>query len=484
MIETPHWVRHAIFYQIFPDRFARSERVAKPSNLEPWEEKPTHYGFKGGDLLGVVEHLDYLQDLGINAIYLCPIFQSTANHRYHTHDYYRVDPILGGDAAFRALLDEAHRRDIRIIIDGVFNHASRGFYQFNHALENGAASPYLDWFYIRGFPLHAYEGKPINYDAWWGIPALPKLNTRTPAVREFILGVAQHWIRFGADGWRLDVPAEIDDDEFWREFRRRVKAVNPDAYLVGEIWHPAQRWLQGDQFDAVMNYLFTKACIGFFVGEAMDVNLTSGVGYAPVSVMDAPTFGRALEEMLALYDENVCAVQMNLLDSHDTARFLSIAGGDVAALKLATLCQMTFPGAPSIYYGDEIGMLGGKDPDCRRAFIWDEATWNAELRDYFKRCIALRKRYRALRDGAFKVLFAEGKVIVYLRAWGDEKVIIALNSGAVAATLDIVVGDLLPEGAVLRGELGTRIGHPMTDGVLRGVSVPERDGLVLGHLTT
>ncbi|BCX05606.1 MAG: alpha-amylase [Candidatus Roseilinea sp.] len=484
MIETPHWVRHAIFYQIFPDRFAKSDHVPKPSNLEPWEEKPTHYGFKGGDLLGVVERLDYLQDLGINAIYFCPIFQSTANHRYHTHDYYRVDPILGGDSAFRSLLDEAHRRDIRIIIDGVFNHASRGFYQFNHALENGAASPYLDWFYIRGFPLHAYEGKPINYDAWWGIPALPKLNTNTPAVREFIFGVAEHWIRFGADGWRLDVPAEIDDDAFWREFRRRVKSVNPDAYLVGEIWHPAQRWLQGDQFDAVMNYLFTQACIGFFIGEAMDTNLTSGVGYAPVPVLDAPAFARALTHTLNLYDENVCAVQMNLLDSHDTARFLSIAGGDLAALKLATLCQMTFPGAPSIYYGDEVGMLGGKDPDCRRAFIWDEATWNTELRDYFKRCIALRKRYRALRDGAFKVLFAEGKVIAYLRTWGDEKLIVALNSGPAAATLDIVVGDLLPEGAALRGELGKRASYTVTDGVLRHVSVPRRDGLVLRHLTT
>ncbi|GIV84254.1 MAG: alpha-amylase [Candidatus Roseilinea sp.] len=484
MVETPHWVRHAIFYQIFPDRFAKSERVPKPSNLEPWEEKPTHYGFKGGDLLGVVERLDYLNDLGINAIYLCPIFQSTANHRYHTHDYYRVDPILGGDAAFRALLDEAHRRDIRVIIDGVFNHASRGFYQFNHALENGAASPYLDWFYIRGFPLHAYEGTPINYEAWWGIPALPKLNTRTPAVREFIFDVAQHWIRFGADGWRLDVPAEIDDDEFWREFRRRVKAVNPDAYLVGEIWHSAQRWLQGDQFDAVMNYQFAKACIGFFVGEAMDVNLTSGVGYAPVPVMDAPTFGRALEEMLALYDENVCAVQMNLLDSHDTARFLSIAGGDVAALKLATLCQMTFPGAPSIYYGDEIGMRGGKDPDCRRAFIWDEATWDTGLRDYFKQCIALRRRYRALRDGGFKVLFAEGKVIAYLRARGDEKLIVALNSGPVAATMNIVVRDVLPEGAELRGELGERVSYTVTDGVLRNVSIPKRKGVVLRLLTT
>lgn len=300
MIETPQWVRHAIFYQIFPDRFAKSARVPKPSNLERWEDPPTHYGFKGGDLLGIVERLDYLQDLGINAIYLCPIFQSTANHRYHTHDYYRVDPILGGDAAFRTLLDEAHRRDIRIIIDGVFNHASRGFYQFNHALENGAASPYLDWFYIKGFPLHAYEGKPVNYEAWWGIPALPKLNTSTPAVREFIFGVAEHWIRFGADGWRLDVPGEIDDDEFWREFRRRVKAVNPDAYLVGEIWHPAHRWLQGDQFDAVMNYLFTKACIGFFAGAKMDAHLVSGVGYAPVPVLDGPAFARALQELVSM----------------------------------------------------------------------------------------------------------------------------------------------------------------------------------------
>ncbi len=483
-ITTPDWVRHAIFYQIFPDRFARSERIAKPSNLEPWESKPTHYGFKGGDLLGVVEHLDYLQDLGINAIYFCPIFQSTANHRYHTHDYYRVDPILGGDEAFKVLLDEAHRRDIRIIIDGVFNHASRGFYQFNHALENGAASPYLDWFYIRGFPLHAYEGKPINYDAWWGIPALPKLNTNTPAVREFIFGVAEHWIRFGADGWRLDVPAEIDDDAFWREFRRRVKAVNPDAYIVGEIWHPAQRWLQGDQFDAVMNYLFTQACIGFFVGEAMDHNLTSGVGYAPVPVLDAPAFGRALEHTLSLYDEAVCAVQMNLLDSHDTARFLSIAGGDVTALKLATLCQMTFPGAPSVYYGDEIGLQGGKDPDCRRAFPWDERTWDADLLSYFRRCIALRKRYRALRDGAFKVLYAEGSIIAYLRTWGDEKLVVALNSGAAATTLDIVVSGLLPEGTALVGELDARTSYAVTEGVLRGVSIPGRDGIVLRLSTT
>ena len=253
-VQTPDWVKSAIFYQIFPDRFARSRAVPKPGNLERWDHPPTNHGFKGGDLIGVVERLDYLQDLGITAIYFCPIFQSTANHRYHTYDYYRVDPILGGDAALQRLLDEAHRRGIRIVIDGVFNHASRGFYQFNHLLENGPVSPYLDWFQVQGWPLHAYEGHiSPNYSAWWNLHALPKLNTQTPAVREFLLGVAQHWIEQGVDGWRLDVPNEIDDDEFWREFRRRVKDANPDAYIVGEIWGDASRWLQGDQFDAVMN---------------------------------------------------------------------------------------------------------------------------------------------------------------------------------------------------------------------------------------
>lgn len=177
--QTPDWVKDAVFYQIFPDRFAKSERVPKPNNLEPWDSPPTLYGFKGGDLRGVLEHLDYLQDLGVNAIYFNPIFQSAANHRYHTHDYYRVDPILGGDEAFRELLDEAHRRGVRIVLDGVFNHASRGFFQFNHILENGPASPYLDWFIVKGFPLYAYAARRRpNYQAWWGLRALPQTEHR------------------------------------------------------------------------------------------------------------------------------------------------------------------------------------------------------------------------------------------------------------------------------------------------------------------
>ena len=295
---TPDWVKDAIFYQIFPDRFAKSAQVEKPHNLETWDSPPTTFGYKGGDLLGVVEHLDYLQDLGITAIYFCPIFQSTANHRYHTHDYFQVDPILGGNAAFKTLLDEAHKRGMRVVIDGVFNHASRGFYQFNHTLENGPASPYIDWFTFREFPVRAYQ-EPSNYDAWWGLAALPKFNHKNPQVREFIFRVAEYWIRQGIDGWRLDVPGEIDDDEFWREFRRRVKAINPDAYIVGEIWHEAKRWLQGDQFDAVMNYPVTRACLSFLVDhENIDHDLLQEQSYGKVEPIDAAEFARTLQGLL------------------------------------------------------------------------------------------------------------------------------------------------------------------------------------------
>ncbi|MCJ7694534.1 MAG: glycoside hydrolase family 13 protein, partial [Anaerolineaceae bacterium] len=269
---TPDWVKNAIFYQIFPDRFASSESVIKPDNLEPWDSAPTIYGFKGGDLLGVAEKLDYLQDLGINAIYFNPIFQSASNHRYHTHDYYLIDPLLGGRQAFDILLKEAHKRNIRIVLDGVFNHASRGFFQFNHILECGKSSPYLHWFDVKGYPLNAYEGQP-NYRCWWNAPALPEFNTDNPQVREYLFDIARYWIDQGVDGWRLDVPFDIDDDDFWRKFREVVKSSNPEAYIVGEIPSEAQRWMQGDMFDAVMNYQFTLACISFFGGSNANIDL-------------------------------------------------------------------------------------------------------------------------------------------------------------------------------------------------------------------
>lgn len=478
---TPDWVKDAIFYQIFPDRFAKSAALQahKPHHIETWDSPPTHHGFKGGDLLGVIEHLDHLVDLGINAIYFCPIFQSTANHRYHTHDYFQVDPILGGNVAFQQLIQQAHARNIRVVIDGVFNHASRGFYYFNHTLENGKESPYLDWFTFTKFPLHAYDDGQMGYAGWWNLKALPKLNTYNPQVREFLMQVGEYWIAQGADGWRLDVPGDIDDDSFWQEFRRRVKAKNNEAYIVGEIWHRADRWLVGDQFDAVMNYQFTRAALSFCIGaKHADRTLLHDVSYGDVVNADAKAFADMLEQVQTWYFPEITYAQMNLLDSHDTARFLTVAKNDKTALKLAWLAMMTYPGAPTIYYGDEIGMAGGKDPDCRRGMIWDESKWDMELYNTAKRYIALRKKYRALRrPGGYARLYAQGMVYAFARQLEGETVITILNAGDKPVTLDLNVGAILKDGIHVAQEWGTG-GRSVENGVLHALEIAAREGVV------
>lgn len=347
-IHTPDWVKDAIFYQIFPDRFAQSTRVQKPTNIEPWPEPPTTQGYKGGDLLGIVERLDYIQDLGITAIYLNPIFQSACNHRYHTHDYYQVDPLLGGNAALRELVDEAHNRGIAVVLDGVFNHASRGFFQFNDILENGPHSAWLDWFTVEDWPLAPYDGsKPANYDSWVGNRALPNFNTDNPQVREYIMQIAEYWLReYDIDGWRLDVPAEISTPGFWEEFRQRVQAVNPEAYIVGEIWEVAPDWLKGDRFDALMNYPLTSAIVAFTAGERVSRPLAGNRSYQPYPALDAADYAAQIQQLLDSYDWEITQAQLNLLDSHDTPRILSLVQGDKRSVILATLLQMSFPGAP------------------------------------------------------------------------------------------------------------------------------------------
>ncbi|MGC9522146.1 MAG: alpha-amylase family glycosyl hydrolase [Anaerolineae bacterium] len=445
-VRTPDWVKDAIFYQIFPDRFARSEQVAKPTNLEPWDSPPTRSGFKGGDLIGILERLDYLIDLGINAIYLNPIFQSVANHRYHTHDYFQVDPILGGNAAFETFLDAAHDRGIKVVLDGVFNHASRGFLQFNHILENGKHSPYVDWFIVKRFPLLAYDAhRTPNYAAWWNLRELPKLNTDNPQVREFLMRVAEYWIRRGIDGWRLDVPLEIKTPGFWKEFRERVKAINPDAYILAEIWDDAESWLQGEHFDATMNYGFNRACYGFFGDDWLDTSVRPG-GYT-VEPMEGPAFSEQIMHLLNLYDWEVTLAQYNLLSSHDEPRFLTMVDGDRRRLRLATLFQMTFPGVPSIYYGDEIGMVGGPDPDCRRAFPWDERHWDLDLHEDFRRFVALRRAHPALRRGSYTELHVGKETYAFARRWQDETIVVVLNAGEDPAALEIDLRKVLSDGA-------------------------------------
>jgi len=452
-IQTPDWVKHAVFYQIFPDRFARSQqtrkRLLKNAQWEDWNAMPTLQGYKGGDLWGVMEKLDYLQALGITAIYFTPIFQSASNHRYHTHDYYQVDPMLGGNPAFKDLLEEAHRRGLKVVLDGVFNHASRGLFFFHDILENGPHSPWVNWFKIHDWPLAPYTGEfPANYEGWVGNRALPVFNHDNPEVREYLMEIAEYWIKFGIDGWRLDVPFEIKTPGFWQEFRDRVKAINPNAYIVGEVWGDSREWLDGTQFDGVMNYLFAGPTIAFTAGDRVMMEQVQGRDYQPYPPLFAREYGEKMEALLQLYPWEIQLTQLNLLASHDTARLLTLAGDDRPSVELATLLLLTFPGAPSIYYGDEVGLPGAIDPDSRRGFPL-EADWDYEIWEYHRKLIALRHAHPALRTGDYRVVYAEGSIYAFARTLEAETLVIAVNVGSTpgkaSLTLQAAVLERLPE---------------------------------------
>ncbi|MDZ4873712.1 MAG: Neopullulanase [Chroococcidiopsis cubana SAG 39.79] len=480
-ITTPDWVKHAVFYQIFPDRFAKSQqprkRLLKNATWEEWEEMPTLQGYKGGDLWGVMEQLDYLQTLGINAIYFTPIFQSASNHRYHTHDYYRVDPMLGGDEAFQELLEACHSRDIKVVLDGVFNHASRGFFFFHDILENGPYSPWVDWFKIEKWPLCPYDGdRPANYEGWAGNRALPVFNHDNPEVREYIMEIAEYWLKFGIDGWRLDVPFEIRTPGFWQEFRDRVKAINPDAYIVGEVWEDSREWLDGTQFDGVMNYLFAAPTIAFTAGDRVDMTQVQDRSYYPYPPLFAAEYATKMQELLQLYPWEIQLTQLNLLASHDTARLISIAGGDRPSVELATLLLLTFPGAPSIYYGDEVGLPGKIDPDSRRGFPL-EATWDREILEYHRQLIALRHAYPALRTGDYQVLHAQGLVYVFARTLGSEEIVVAVNTGTDSAQVSFDTNKLRSHPSKLL--FGSAEIESIADGSQMNLNLPPRAGCIL-----
>ncbi len=440
---VPQWVKEAVFYQIFPDRFANGDPTNDPLNVQPWGVKPTIRGFQGGDLKGILQKIDYLLDLGINAIYLNPIFMSPSTHRYNTTDYFRIEPMLGDMNDFHALVETAHRTNIRVILDGVFNHCGRGFFAFNDVLENEKDSPYRDWFYIKRFPVNAYSpGEATRYQAWWQIKSLPKFNTDNRQVREYLLSVARYWIEQGADGWRLDVPNEIDDDSFWAEFWHVVKTANTEAYLLGEIWDVNPRWVGDGHFDGLMNYPLRTAVFQYLTGE-----LTSA------------RFGERIEELLTVYpDENRYAM-LNLLSSHDTERALTFLGGDLNKLKLAMLFQFAYPGTPSVYYGDEIGMTGGKDPDCRKAFPWESGRWNTDLREWVKSLTAQRRSLPEMREGDYQRLFTQEtpKAFAFARTLGEEKTLVVMNASADKTQLILPVERLkLQENQVLHNLLGTQ----------------------------
>ena len=463
---VPYWVEDAIFYQIFPDRFSNGDVRNDPANIQPWGSPPTSWGFQGGDLRGIIDKIDYILDLGVNAIYLNPIFLANSNHRYNTVDYLKIDPRVGTLEDFHALLEVAHSNNVRLILDGVFNHCGRGFFAFADILENQAYSAYRDWFYVNKFPVDAYSpGKAEDYKAWWGFKGLPKFNTNNQAVRQYLLNVARYWIEQGADGWRLDVPNEIDDDSFWLEFRNAVKSVNRDAYLVGEIWTVEPRWVGPNHFDGLMDYPVRDAVLDFLNG----------------GFLTAAGFADQVEGILKRYPrENAYAMYVTL-GSHDTERIYTRFNGDLNKLKLAYMFVFAYPGAPAIYYGDEIGMAGGKDPECRGAFNWNTDSWLEELRGWLRTLISLRKKHAALRRGAYRRVLADDRrnVYAFARVLGDEVVLVVLNASAVRRHLRLPVKDLgWRDGLILHNLLGFE--EYIVSGDWLVVSVPPWGGIWIG----
>ncbi|WP_088103269.1 glycoside hydrolase family 13 protein [Alkalihalobacillus urbisdiaboli] len=382
IFSAPNWVKNTVWYQIFPERFANGDSSLNPLNTQEWgEQEPTPTNFFGGDFEGILKHLDYLKELGISGIYFTPIFKAESNHKYDTIDYMEIDPQFGTKETFKRLVEACHKKGIKVMLDAVFNHSGYYFPPFQDVLEKGRDSQYKDWFHIHEFPLKT-EPKP-NYDTFAFTPFMPKLNTEHPEVKEYLLEVGRYWVReFNIDGWRLDVANEVDH-QFWREFRKEVKKLKPDLYILGEIWHDSMPWLQGDQFDSVMNYPFTTAVLDFFAKETIETS----------------DFQDIISHVLHSYPKNVNEVAFNLLGSHDTPRILTVANERIEKLRLLFLFQLSFLGTPCIYYGDEIGMTGGQDPGCRKCMIWDESKWNEKLLVFVKKLLRLRKEVPEFGNG-------------------------------------------------------------------------------------
>ncbi len=466
-MSVPEWVQDAIFYQIFPDRFANGDPENDPPNLVRWGSPPTPWGFQGGDLKGIIQRFDYLLDLGINAIYLNPIFQSTSTHRYNTTDYYKIDVKLGTLEDFRELIKLAHQHQVRILLDGVFNHCGRGFFAFNDVLENQEYSPYRNWFTIKRFPIDAYSwGEASDFLGWWGMKSLPKFNTGNPETRKYLLDIARYWIEQGADGWRLDVPNEINDDSFWAEFRQAVKSSNPEAYLVGEIWTPDQRWVGEGHFDGLMNYPIMDALVDLIAKHTLDVG----------------HFAEKVEGLLSFYAKDNAYAMYVLVGSHDTERILTRMGNDFEKTQLAFLFQFAYPGAPAIYYGDEIGLVGGKDPACRGAFLWDQSSWNQGVRNFVKSLVSLRKKHNALRRGDFIHIGLDSLPTCYAfaRVAPDEQVLIVMNAGNSEIRPKVNVEKLgWEEGRVVKNMLAPDTEYKVSEKAIE-VVLPAWKGVWLG----
>lgn len=425
---VPDWVKDAIVYNIFPDSFASSHGEITKLPVQKEYQGQKINGKLGGTLKGVADNVDYLKELGINCIYLNPIFVAGEYHKYDLLDYFHVDPCFGGDEAFREMIEVLHANDIKVIIDGVFNHCGWYFFAFDDVVKNQEKSPYCNWFYHLEFPVSRPETPEIypSYACFAYERMMPKLDTANPEVRDYFCKVGEYWVKeFGIDGWRLDVASEVDDG-FWRAFRKAVKGVNPEALLIGEVWESANHWLQGDMFDSAMNYDFRKHCNLFFAEGSID----------------AEEFSGRITNMLMRYRVQTVPAQLNLLDSHDVGRFLSLCNGDTERYKLSILFMMTFVGMPTIFYGDELGIQGVTEEEYRHPMPWGKG--DTELLDFFKEAINLRKDHISLRRGEFQMLKAENNsLLVYKRTHANESLIVAINAGQEAIALEHDYGKVI-----------------------------------------
>ncbi|NQX45651.1 alpha amylase N-terminal ig-like domain-containing protein [Paenibacillus tritici] len=398
-ITLPAWSSEAVVYQIYPESYHQ------------------------GTLQGITDKLPYLQQLGITAIYMTPIFESPSGHKYNTSDYYKVDPGFGTLEDLKELVGTAHRLGMKVLLDAVFNHSGDTFFAFRDVLERGEASPYKDWFYIHSYPV---SGAPVpGYETFAKAEAsMPKLNMNHPEVADYMMEVAKYWVReAGIDGWRLDVANEVNP-AFWTRFRRELKAEFPDLLLIGEIMHASGPWLRGDQFDGGMNYLLRDAVLEFFAAQSA----------GPVRFMEQ------LLHQEALYNDQANSAMFQLLGSHDTLRFLTACkqggrGWDreataMSRMRLAVFFQMTYLGLPMIYYGDEVGMEGATDPHCRGLMLWEETEQDTGLQEWYKRLISLRQQHEVLRKGGFRPWFTDEtrNVLGYIRRSEQDRMGLIINN--------------------------------------------------------
>ncbi|MBE6050273.1 MAG: alpha-glycosidase [Clostridium sp.] len=409
--EDVKWIQDSVVYQIFPDRFCNGDKSINLEGTLPWGEgELTHKNIYGGDLQGIIDKLDYLEDLGIDLVYVTPVFKSNTPHKYNTEDYFNIDPQFGTVELAKKLVKKCHEKGMKVVFDAVFNHSGDNFFAFKDILEKQEKSKYIDWYFIDKFPVSLKEGGYYTFAV--NQRNMPKFNTNNREVREYLYKVGEYWIKeVGIDGWRLDVCDEVSH-EFWRGFRKRIKSINKDAIIVGEIMNEGAPFLKGDQLDGIMNYTFKDAVTDFFGSKTID----------------STEFSDLLANNRMIYMNSVVRQLWNLIDSHDTKRFLTECNDNMDFMKLAVGFQFTYLGIPYIYYGDEVGMNGGSDPQNRKCMVWDKEDQNLELFDYYKKLIKMRKKYKELVYGRYTEKYCKDNVIAFTRTFEDNKITVVINN--------------------------------------------------------